>query len=173
MLRRERLVSRLTVAALTACLGVGALALPASGVSHDPVAVTSKKKCKRKHHGHKKKRRCKRRITPVVPPTPAALTISPTAHDFGMPGSSPGPSFDFVVSNIGGSPSGAPTASLSGQTDEFQIAASTCTVPLPPAATCTVTIQTVGVSGGVRTAQLNVVATPGGAVAATMMVQFI
>jgi hypothetical protein len=172
-------IRRVTVAALVACLGLGTLALSPGGASTDPIAVAAKKKCKKKRHGHKKKRKCKRRQTPAPTPAPApaptaaALSISPPSHNFGQLGGGSA-TFAFTISNAGGLASGTPAASLSGaDTSDFQISGNTCTAALAPAATCSVTVQTVDVVGGLHSAKLNVVATPGGAVTATVTVLYV
>jgi hypothetical protein len=165
---REIAIRRAAVLGLATCLGIGAVALPANGAAHDPVAAASKK-CKKKHRGHRKRRKCKKHRT-----TPALLSISPMSHDFGELGGPPGPSFTFAVSNTGGSASGIPAASLSGSgVSDFQITANTCTAPLPAVANCSVTVQAVDAAGGTQTAQLTVTATPGGTAAAQLSVTFV
>lgn len=79
--------------------------------------------------------------------------------------------FDFVVTNTGGRRSGIPVSSVTGPgAAYFRINATSCTVPLVPAAACTVTVQSVDNNGGTGTADLDVAAAPGGTVSAALIV---
>jgi hypothetical protein len=170
-----RAFALVAVAALTCALVVG----PASASAHEPGAVAAKK-CKKKPkrakrsaaaEAKKRKRKCRR----IKPPTPAAaLSITPTSHDFGdAPAVSP--PFDFVVTNVGGQFSGVPAVSLGGSTAiDFEITANTCTAGLAPSAACTISVRAVDNAGGnPATAVLNVLATPGGAASAALQVTYI
>jgi hypothetical protein len=152
---------RAGIALLVICLGLTALAIPVEGASHRPVAVASKK-CKKKHHGHRT--RCKKRPR-------AVLSISPAATDFGTIGPIDSAPYDFVVTNTGKLPSGTPATSVSGPgAAYFRINATSCSGPLAPAESCTVTVQSVNNDGGSGTAKLDVAAAPGGAVSAALIV---
>jgi hypothetical protein len=149
------------MALLIISLGITVLAVPAEGASHRPVAVAGKK-CKKRHHGHRTK--CKKRAR-------AVLSISPAGYDFGTIGPVTSAPVDFVVTNTGRLPTGTLASSVSGPgAAYFRINASSCSVPLAPAAGCTVTVQSVNNDGGSGTAKLNVAATPGGAVSAALIV---
>jgi hypothetical protein len=99
------------------------------------------------------------------------LSVSPIAYDFGTIGPVDSAPVDFVVTNTGRLPSGTPASSISGPgAAYFRINAASCGVPLAPAASCTVNVQSVNNDGGSGTAKLNVGAAPGGAVSAALIV---
>ena len=154
-----RLGSRIGVAALVACLAAGMSALSAEGAPGHPAAAAAKK-CKRKHHG--KKHRCRRRAAA------AAIAISPTSQDFGVPNVG-GEDRTFTVTNVGGSPSGVPVSGLTQTGADFSIAANGCTSPLSAAASCSIVVH-VGTHGaGHVSALLTVIAIPGGMASAPVM----
>jgi hypothetical protein len=149
------------MALVVICLGLTAPAIPAGGASNRPGAVASKR-CKKRHHGHRTRCRKRRR---------AALSISPSVNDFGTIVNLDSAPFDFVVTNSGGLPSGIPASSISGPgAAYFRINATSCSVPLAPAAACTVTVQSVDNNGGTGAANLNVAAAPGGTASAALIV---
>ena len=157
---RGRLIRRIGVGALVACLAAGAATLSAQAAPGHP-ARGAAKKCKRKHHG--KKHRCKRRA-----PAPATIAISPTGQDFGVPQIG-GENRTFTVTNIGGSPSGVPVSALTQTGVDFSIAANGCMAPLSAAASCSIVVH-VGTNGaGHVSALLTVVAIPGGTAMASVM----
>ena len=99
------------------------------------------------------------------------LSVSPAAYDFGTIGPVDSAPVDFVVTNTGRLPSGTPASSVSGPgAAYFRINATSCGVPLAPAASCIVTVQSVNNDGGSGTAKLNVSAAPGGTAAAALIV---
>ena len=97
--------------------------------------------------------------------TGAALTISATAYDFDdtVVGSASAPT-EFTVTNTGNVATGALDASLSPETDDFTITASSCAQALAPAATCTVAVAFTPTAAGEQTATLSASGTPGGSV---------
>jgi hypothetical protein len=141
-------------------LASGALA-PVTGANQEPPAAAAKKKCKKKSG---KKRKCKKAVQAPVP-TPAALSVTPTAVDFDVH-----PTIQVVarlvtVTNAGGSASGVPNAIVSGtNASEFTVADSSCTAPIPAGHSCAMALTHKAASNGNKSATLSVVATPGGAV---------
>ncbi|HEX5821187.1 MAG TPA: hypothetical protein VFY30_05405, partial [Solirubrobacterales bacterium] len=108
------------------------------------------------------KRRCKRR---------PRIAISPPFHDFGTIGPIDSPPTDFSISNVGRRPSGIPAASISGSGARyFQISATTCSSPLTPGSSCTLTVQSVHNDGATGWAELSVTAAPGGTASAPLVV---
>ena len=96
---------------------------------------------------------------------PASLSVSPsslafeltTIGDVSLPAA-------FVVTNNGGSTTGALTVGKSGQNpNDFNIAGNTCTT-LAPGASCVVTVTFQPTGRGLRTASISVSGTPGGSV---------
>jgi hypothetical protein len=85
--------------------------------------------------------------------TPAALTITPSEHDFGVVtgGATVGP-FSFLVRNVGESPTGAPAVSLSATSPgglAFAVVTSGCRViALPPGGECVITVRATALRGG-------------------------
>lgn len=102
--------------------------------------------------------------------TPAVLSISSTSNPYGSVAvGSASPSVIFTVTNIGGAASGAVTASLGGAAPlQFQISSNACTSSLAPGATCNVTVSFQPISAVAATATLDVSATPGGIVSASL-----
>jgi hypothetical protein len=156
---RGRRISRAASIVVIACLAAGLIAANANS-GQQQVAAKSKK-CKRKHH--KKKRRCKRHS-----PAPAMISISPTSQDFGVPQIG-GETRTFTVTNVGGSPSGAPIPTLSQSGDDFSIAANGCTAPVSTGASCPIDIRVSTSGAGQVSAMLTVVAVPGGTASASMV----
>jgi hypothetical protein len=154
---RGKLISRIGVAALVACLAAGASTLSAEAAPGHPPAGAAKK-CKRTHHG--KKHRCKRRA-----PAPAAIAISPMSQDFGVPQVG-GEDRTFTVTNVGGSPSGVPISALTPPGTDFSIAANDCMAPLSAAASCSIVVHVATNGAGHVSALLTVSAIPGGLVSA-------
>ena len=192
----NRVVVLLT--ALLVAVGLTGLTTTAMAGAGDPGTPLAKKKKKKKKcprgthkvvikkHGKKKRKCVQNKTTPVPTPAAAALTISsasftfPTTTHHGFPCAnipSQCTTQPFTVSNIGRSPSGVPASSITevtnpggpGQPAAFAIGANTCTAPLPPAGTCTVTVQFApndNQNGYVSV--LHVAATPGGDAQAQM-----
>jgi hypothetical protein len=124
-------------------------------------ATSHGRKCKRTHGAHRK-RSCRPR---------ARIAISPSFHDFGTIGQADSAPTDFAIGNVGRRTSGIPAASIGDSGARyFQINATTCTSPLPPGASCTVTVQSVHNDGATGWAQLNVSAAPGGTASVPLIV---
>lgn len=157
---RGRLIKRIGVCTLMACLAAGTATLSAQAAPRHP-AQGAAKKCKRKHHG--KKHRCRRRA-----PAPATIAISPTSQDFGIPQIG-GEDRTFTVTNVGGSPSGVPVSALTQTGDDFSIAANGCMAPLAAAASCSIVVHVDTNGAGHVSVVLTVVAIPGGMASATAM----
>jgi hypothetical protein len=97
------------------------------------------------------------------------IAITPTNQAFTsiLQGTTGAP-VSFTITNSGGSPTGALTASIVGTT-EFQIAADTCsTMTLAAMATCTVSVEFAPGSPGPKSGTLEVTSTPGGTAAAAL-----
>jgi hypothetical protein len=155
--------SRAAAVALAASLLAAAMPLPGSAASHSPGAGVAKK-CKKRKHRHKK-RRCKRRVTPA----PAMISISPASQDFGIVQLPQGPTRSFVITNMGGSPSGLPVPSIAGSNPQnFSVVANSCAAPLGPGLTCQIDIDLLPEGHGPVSATLNVSAIPGGTASAAM-----
>ncbi len=96
-------------------------------------------------------------------------SISPSAADFGAVCVTESPERSFTVTNLGGAATGALTASISGaDASRFSITASTCSAPLAPAASCTLTVKFSPLGPGARAAVLSVTGTPGGSATASL-----
>jgi hypothetical protein len=103
-------------------------------------------------------------VPPGTPPPPLAPTgsdiaplpistlgIDPTSFDFGtVQHGSAGTTHAFTVTNTGGAPSGAPTVSIvelrnpligAGSAAAYTVSTNTCTAPLAPAASCSITVK--------------------------------
>ena len=96
----------------------------------------------------------------------AQLSIDPSSHDFGT---AVGTTRTFTVENNGGADTGALQAVIQG-TDpaDFSIESDQCNYPLSAGATCTVQVRFQPTSSGLKTASLEVSASPGGAVVAQL-----
>ena len=99
----------------------------------------------------------------------AALAISPSSAEFDdtLVGATSDP-VTFTVSSVGLVPTGIPDASLGSESGDFDITNDTCTAPLPPGATCTVTVVFTPGDPGEATDELTVSATPGGSASADL-----
>lgn len=130
--------------------------------------------------------------TPATPTTPAlgsTLTISPASVNWGNRNQS---GFDscnfgavdpdcpeqvFTITNSGPGPSGTPVVSMTANTvdgnGEFGhlITVNGCTAPLAPGGACLVTTRSAADDNFVYISTLNVSASPGTAVAATLQIQ--
>ncbi|MGZ5340786.1 MAG: hypothetical protein ACXWED_05175 [Solirubrobacterales bacterium] len=166
----------------------------AGGDSSATVAKKKKKKCPAgttkqvvRKKG-KKKIKCVPVAATTPTPTPAAtakLSITPTSFDFGgvnqggldncqPPPDADCPTQDFTVSNAGPNASGALAASIVGITvppgiPGFEVFANTCTAPLAPGASCTVTVRFGDDNNSTYVSRLDVTASPGGTASATVM----
>jgi len=104
------------------------------------------------------------------PPT-AVLSISPTSHNFGTTTVfTQGTTQQFVIQNVGQATSGPPSFGFTGaNATDFVLLANPCAgVQLPAGASCAVTVGFVPRDFGTRTATLNVSASPGGTVSASL-----
>jgi hypothetical protein len=180
-MRDGRVIPRIVVALLIAAVGTSLVAATSPGASSTAAAKAKKRKCKKKKRkptsttaAAKKKRKCKKKRRPPAPAAPAALSISPASHDFGR-AEDVSPPFDFTVTNVGGQASGVPAVSLSGtHVIDFEITGNTCTAPLPPLGSCTISVRAIDNLGAdPATAQLDVVAAPGGAISAPLQVTYV
>ncbi len=91
---------------------------------------------------------------------PAALGIAPLSNNFGnvVSGQKSG-NFTFKVTNKGGVPASAPTASLTGaQAAHFVLGPNTCTTALPAGGDCQVEVQFAPTAAGAVAAKLEVAA---------------
>jgi hypothetical protein len=171
----KRVVALLTMALVAVGMTVtSAMAIAGDGNSGNGSGNGSGGK-KHHHHHHKcptgthkvitfkhgkRHKKCVADPVPPATPTPtgptapaAALTITPTTHDFGNSphgsGSCSGcPTQDYTVTNAGGSTSGALTASFSeveanspSNNDAFTITQNGCTSVLAAGASCTLTVR--------------------------------
>ena len=102
--------------------------------------------------------------------SPPQLVLAPTAQAFGsVPQGSFSATVRFTVTNPGGAPTGALSATLGGtDAGEFTIVASGCAGPLAARASCVVNVHFVPTGIGPRAATLDVSASPGGAVSAAL-----
>jgi hypothetical protein len=92
-------------------------------------------------------------------------------HDFGTIAQSDSSPIDFVVTDVGRRASGIPAASIGGSTPGyFQVKTTTCSSPLAPGASCTVTVQSVHNDGATGWAELDISAAPGGTASAPLIV---
>jgi hypothetical protein len=101
----------------------------------------------------------------------AMLTINPTTATFlptGADGSS-SMSQTFTVTNTGGSASGTPSGALVGTNPSaFVIGMNTCMAAIPSMMTCTIAVTFMPADAGTLTATLQVTASPGGTVTASL-----
>lgn len=99
----------------------------------------------------------------------AMLTMSPLTADFGtVVQNATSSTMTFTVTNSGGKPSGAISATLMGSgASNFAVESNGCTT-LAVAATCTVTVSFTPTSAGAKSASLAVSATPGGSISAAL-----
>jgi hypothetical protein len=158
-------------------------------------AGTHKVVIKKKKNGRIiKKRKCvpnstsSTPVTPVPTPTSASLSISPTSFNFGnvnqgdlgncqAPPDPDCPTTDFTVTNAGPDASGVPTASIAivstdgNNSVAFEVFANTCTAPLAPGGSCTVTVRAADPNSNAFVSRLDVSSSPGGTASATVMVQ--
>lgn len=105
-------------------------------------------------------------------PPPAMLTITPGFRDFGSQSiMSPGPAFVFSVMNVGGTVTGVPSVPLLGgpNASDFEVVGNTCTAPILPGATCTMTVRFAPKSSGTKNATLSQNPAGGGGVTATLV----
>jgi hypothetical protein len=192
-----RAPNRLVVLLTAMLVAVGLTALTTSAVAGDPATVAAKKKKKKKCPAGttktvKKKKNGKKKITctPNPAPTPplgATLSITPTNFDFGgvnqggldncQPPPDPDcPTQNFTVTNAGPGPTGPLSATLvhiatdGGGTPGFQIFANSCVGVLAPGGSCVVTIRAGDDANFTYISRLDVTATPGNLVSASMQV---
>jgi hypothetical protein len=96
--------------------------------------------------------------------TPAQLDIKPVSYDFGSwaPGTTSS-NATFTVTNVGGSPTAAPTVTVTGaDLGAFAIIANVCTKTMGPGDTCQVLMAFLAPTTiGLRKAQLELYANPG------------
>jgi len=99
---------------------------------------------------------------------PAALDLTPAAHDFGSVAvGTSSATRTFTITNPGGASTGTPAVSITGpNATAFQVVTSTCTAPLAAGASCTVAVRYQPLSLTTATASLEIVATPGGTASA-------
>lgn len=99
----------------------------------------------------------------------ATLSISPSSHDFGSVavGDTTGVQV-FTITNVGGSNTGVPSASLSGPNANQFTFTSSCAAALVPLGTCTVSVRFAPSALGSDVAQVNVSANPGNTVSANV-----
>ena len=104
-----------------------------------------------------------------APLPPPVLTLTPLTSDFGsVTLGQTSPTTSFTVTNTGGSDSGAISAVLMGSgSSNFSIESNTCTT-LAANATCTVGISFSPGTQGMKNANLQISATPGGSVVAAL-----
>lgn len=102
--------------------------------------------------------------------TPAALDITPAAADLGTVFIGSMTSAVFTVRNSGSAPAGTLSASVSGaDAAEFAIIADTCSgAALAGGASCSITVELVPTSAGAKSASLNVSASNGESVGASI-----
>lgn len=103
---------------------------------------------------------------------PAALSISPTLHDFGSVavGDVTGVQ-TFTVTNVGGGNTGVPSAVLGGPNANQFTMTSNCPQALAPLGTCTVSVRFSPTVVGSDIGSLTVSASPGSAVTANLFGQ--
>ncbi len=95
--------------------------------------------------------------------SPGALELAPETHDFGaLQQGVVGAAATFTVHNAGGSPTGVPAATLSGDhAADFAVTGNDCAA-LPAGGSCSFTVVMTPSATGARSAVLTVNATPGG-----------
>jgi hypothetical protein len=175
------LVGLLLAALTTAPAGAGGSSATAAKKKKKTCPAGTQKVTVKKH-GKKKKRCVPIPVTPApVATAPAArLTIdqanfafTDTQHHTGACTTAACPVRAFTVTNSGGSASGVPVASITEVTQPvigvhdpgYFITANTCTAALPPAGSCSVTVQFIPPSNagdGNYTSVLHVTAATGG-----------
>ena len=102
-------------------------------------------------------------------PAPAALAINFQSKDYGTVVTGQFADVTFQISNSGGQPSSIPIVTLSG-TDaaQYVIQSNGCAAALPVGQSCSVTVRFSPTSAGTKNADLDVTASTGGSVAATL-----
>jgi hypothetical protein len=103
--------------------------------------------------------------------SPAALALAPASHGFGTTTvGQPTGTTAFTVTNTGQSATGALSVGLGGGAGaaHFDVVTSGCVGPLAGGASCTVHVRFDPLSAGSHLASLDVAATPGGAVSASI-----
>ncbi|MCD4534062.1 choice-of-anchor D domain-containing protein [Nocardioides sp. cx-169] len=98
--------------------------------------------------------------------SPAELSISEGAHDFGYADGAP-EEYLFTVTNDGEADSGNPVVALSGS-PAFAVTTNTCTQPVPGGGICTVGVTYTRSGSTGQSARLSVSAAPGGTVSAAL-----
>jgi len=102
---------------------------------------------------------------------PAALSVTPASHDYGLVAVGSSASFTFTVTNGGGTTSGILGGGLGGLNPaQFQLVSTTCPfgATLGPAASCTVTVSFAPTVSGVSSAVATASASPGGTASAAL-----
>ncbi len=100
---------------------------------------------------------------------PASLTLSPTSLDLGSVAlGNMSSAQTFTIRNTGESPSGPLTVTTGGANESEFDTASGCIEPLAPGAECAFSLVFVPASPGSKTATVEVSASPGGEVSATL-----
>lgn len=110
-------------------------------------------------------------VVTLICVTPAALSVSPQSHDYGLVlvGASTAPTQVFTVTNLGGMSSGGVTATIQGPgASQFAVIANTCGAPLADGDSCSVTVRFAPTVVGPSSASLAISATPGGAISAAL-----
>lgn len=141
---------------LVVALLVGAVTAGVASAG-DPGATASKKKCKKKG-----KKKCKKgpklptSSSPNAALKPAQVTVSPTSHDFGNVDADVSPPATFTVTNIGGVPTGAVTATIMGANPaNFTVTANGCAAGINGGASCPINVAFVrGSTPGKKTGNL-------------------
>jgi hypothetical protein len=128
-------------------------------------------------------------MTPGVCAEGATCTSNPAGVDFGgrnsqeLANCNPPPDLpdcptqDFVVTNTGPGTSGTPVPSIvvvftvPGDAPAFEVFSTTCTAPLAPGASCIVTIRGAADDNEDYISRLDVTASPGNTVSATLRIQ--
>jgi hypothetical protein len=189
------------VALAVAGLLVGLTSPAASGTDGAGATTAAGKKKKKKTcppgttKTVKKKKNGKKKVTCTPTPTPtptpgATLSITPTSIDFGgqnaqpMSGCAPFPTEDgdcptqvFSITNAGPGASGVPAVSITdiatdpGGERAFAVVANTCGAALAPGASCAVTVRGAADNEFEYVSRLDVTATPGTLVSATLQIQ--
>ena len=102
---------------------------------------------------------------------PAALSITPASHDYGLVAVGASAPFTFTLTNVGGTTSGNLSGTLSGtNAAQFTLVSTTCPFggALAPAASCTVTVSFAPTVSGAASAVATASASPGGTASATL-----
>jgi hypothetical protein len=101
--------------------------------------------------------------------TPAALSISPGTKDFGTIVTGLYGEASFQITNSGGQASSVPMVTIDGtDADSFTISNNGCMAAVPATGNCLVTVRFSPTTAAAKTARLNVSATMGGAVSASL-----